>query len=151
LYSNSSTSCLAVTSSSGDVSDSVGSLGEGSLEVLLGVGVDADEGSEVRSEGGLDLSGELAVVLLVEDERIISLIDSVTFAWGEVEGFELAEELVGPGLDSANVLVGSGGVVVHEVDEGGGVALDLVQSLGWVGGSASEGGGEHAGVEELHF
>ena len=131
LYRNSSSSCLAVASSGGDVSDSVGSLGEGSLEVLLGVGVDADEGSEVRSEGGLDLAGELAVVLLVEDEVVVSLIDFIGGAWGEVEGFELAEELVSPGLDSANVLVGSGGVDVHEVDQGGGVALDLVQSLGW--------------------
>ena len=120
---------LTVTSSGSDVSDSVGSLGEGLFEVLLGVRIDADEGSEVRSKSGLDLASELTIVFLVKDLGFISLINFITGAWGEVELLKLGEKLVGPGLDSADVLVGSGGVVVHEVDEGGGVALDLVQSL----------------------
>ena len=121
--------CLAVGDSGEDVLHSVGSLGENVGEVLLGEGAVAAVSSDEGSEGGSDLVVELAEVLLVEDELVVSL--SIIFgAWeGGVDLFNISEDLVNPLGSSGDVLVGGGGVVVGEIEEGIGVASDLVKSL----------------------
>ena len=120
---------LAIGDSGEDVSHSLGSLGEGVGEVLLGVGFGAAEDSDVGSESRRELTVELAEVLLIEDEDLIGI--NVSFwAWvGGVELLGLVEDSVDPLLGSGDVLVGGGGVVVSQVEEGGGVSLELVQSL----------------------
>ena len=120
---------LAVGDSGEDVSHSVGSLGEGVGEVLLGVGFGAAEDSDVGSESRGELTVELAEVFLVEDEDFIGV--SISFwAWvGGVEILGLVEDSGDPLLGSGDVLVGGGGVVVSQVEEGSGVSFELSQSL----------------------
>jgi hypothetical protein len=121
--------CLAVGDSVEDVLHSVGSLGENVGEVLLGEGAVAAVSSDEGSEGGSDLVVEVAEVLLVEDELVVSLI-IISGAWeGGVDLFNISEDLVNPLGSSVNVLVGGGGVVVGKIEEGIGVASDLVKSL----------------------
>jgi hypothetical protein len=120
---------LAVSDSGEDVLHSVGSLGENVGEVLLGEGAVAAVSSDEGSEGGSDLVVEVAEVLLVEDELVVSLI-IISGAWeGGVDLFNISEDLVNPLGSSVNVLVGGGGVVVGKIEEGIGVASDLVKSL----------------------
>ena len=105
---------LTVAGARENVLDAVRSLGEGVFEVLLWVGLLAAESSDVRTEGGLDLAGELAVRLLVEDENVIGFrfgVDAV--AEGGVDLAGLVEEFRDPALSSNNSAFGSGGVVIH--------------------------------------
>jgi hypothetical protein len=121
--------CLAVGDSVEDVLHSVGSLGENVGEVLLGEGAVAAVSSDEGSEGGSDLVVEVAEVLLVEDEGFIG-VSFIFGAWeGGVDLFNISEDLVNPLGSSFNVLVGGGGVVVGKIEEGIGVASDLVKSL----------------------
>jgi len=121
--------CLAVGDSVEDVLHSVGSLGENVGEVLLGEGAVAAVSSDEGSEGGSDLVVEIAEVLLVEDEGFIG-VSFIFGAWeGGVDLFNISEDLVNPLGSSVNVLVGGGGVVVGKIEEGIGVASDLVKSL----------------------
>ena len=121
--------CLAVGDSVEDVLHSVGSLGENVGEVLLGEGAVAAVSSDEGSEGGSDLVVEVAEVLLVEDEGFIG-VSFIFGAWeGGVDLFNISEDLVNPLGSSVNVLVGGGGVVVGKIEEGIGVASDLVKSL----------------------
>jgi hypothetical protein len=121
--------CLAVGDSVEDVLHSVGSLGENVGEVLLGEGAVAAVSSDEGSEGGSDLVVEVAEVLLVEDEGFIG-VSFIFGAWeGGVDLFNISEDLVNPLGSSGDVLVGGGGVVVGKIEEGIGVASDLVKSL----------------------
>merc|ERR1719328_824325 len=141
--------CLAVGDSGEDVSHSDGSLGEGVGEVLLGEGTVTAVSSDEGSEGGGDLAVELAEVVLVEDEGFVSLIG--LGAWeGGVDLVGLVEDSVNPLLGSGDVLVGSGGVVVSQVEEGVGVVSELVESLDGVSDLAS-GGDDDEGGGELHI
>merc|ERR1719215_2150819 len=93
--------CLAVGNSGEDVSHSAGSLGEG----LLGEGAFAAVSSDEGSEGGSDLAVELAEVLLVEDEGLVSL-GFIFGAWeGGVDLSGLFEDLVNPLLGSGEVVL----------------------------------------------
>ena len=136
---------LTVAGARENVLDAVRSLGEGVFEVLLWVGLLAAESSDVRTEGGLDLAGELAVRILVEDENVIGFrfgVDAV--AEGGVDLAGLVEEFRDPALSSNNSAFGSGGVVIHQVEESVHVPADLVQSLFGIssGSSSDEEGGD---------
>ena len=121
--------CLAVGNSGEDVSHSAGSLGEGVGEVLLGEGAFAAVSSDEGSESSSDLTVELAEVLLVEDEGLVSL-GFIFGAWeGGVDLSGLFEDLVNPLLGSGEVVLVGGGVVLGEVEEGIGVSSELVKSL----------------------
>ena len=121
--------CLAVGNSGEDVSHSAGSLGEGVGEVLLGEGAFAAVSSDEGSESSSDLAVELAEVLLVEDEGLVSL-GFIFGAWeGGVDLSGLFEDLVNPLLGSGEVVLVGGGVVLGEVEEGIGVSSELVKSL----------------------
>ena len=107
--------CLAVGNSGEDVSHSAGSLGEGVGEVLLGEGAFAAVSSDEGSESSSDLTVELAEVLLVEDEGLVSL-GFIFGAWeGGVDLSGLFEDLVNPLLGSGEVVLVGGGVVLGEV------------------------------------
>jgi len=120
--------CLAVGNSGEDVSHSAGSLGEGVGEVLLGEGAFAAVLSDERSKSGSDLAVKLAEVFLIEDKGFIGFL--LSFAWeGGVDLGGLVEDLVNPLRCSDDVVVGGGGVVVGKIEEGIGVASELVKSL----------------------
>jgi len=91
------------------------------------------------------LAGELAERFLVEDENVVGFrfgVDAV--AEGGVDLAGLVEKFVNPGLSSNNSAIGSGGVVVHQVEESVHVLADLVQSLFGIssGSSSDEEGGD---------
>ena len=120
---------LAVGNSGEDVLHSLGSLGENVGEVLLGEGAFAAVSSDEGSESSSDLAVELAEVLLVEDEGLVSL-GFIFGAWeGGVDLSGLFEDLVNPLLGSGEVVLVGGGVVLGEVEEGIGVSSELVKSL----------------------
>jgi hypothetical protein len=134
-----------VASARENVLDAVRSLGKGVFEVLLWVGLLTAESSDVGTESGLDLAGELAEGLLIEDENVVGFrfgVDAV--AEGGVDFAGLVEEFVNPGLSSNNSGIGSGCVVVHQVDKSFHVLADLVQSLFGIssGSSSDEEGGD---------
>ena len=119
---------LAVGDSGEDVLHSVGSLGEDVSEVLLGEGAFAAVGSDKGSESRSELAVELAEVVLIEDEKIVGFF--LRGAWeGGVDLFDIGEDLLDPLGGSGDVLVGGGGVVVSQVEEGIGVSSELVDSL----------------------
>ena len=121
--------CLAVGDSVEDVLHSVGSLGKDVGEVLLGEGAVTAVLSDEGSEGGSDLVVELAEARRVEDEGVVAFLRGL-WAWeGGVDLLNISEDLVNPLLGAGDVLVGGCGVVVGKIEEGIGVASDLVKSL----------------------